>query len=693
MPMTSNILIVDGNVRMCDSLIALLRDYDYRLSKSHSVDDAIGQLEQGDFDLVILDLFAPTRDGFRIIEYVNGNRPDCLAIIISGYATVESAVAALKKGVYDYIRKPFEPEEFITTVKNAIDHKKLQSERKQARKALRKSQRELAIRNRISQIFLTSTDGEIYPEVLQVVLEALESETGLLWVTDDREAMICPQASKGGNGPRAVTKRDSSLPHGSSSGHIDRVLINKKSRVSNGPIPLPDGHMTILRALSTPLLYHNRVIGVLTAANKKTDYVEEDKRLIETIASHLAPIIHARLERIHEESERKRLEKERAKLQSRLQHVQKMEAIGTLTSGIAHDLNNILAAIMGFTEMALLETSKRTKQHYRLEQVLEAGQRLKDLVQQILAFNSPHPLEKQVVRVSDVIRDALKLIRASLPSTIEIQEHFESLNGAVLADPTQIHQIVMNLSSNAAHAMNDNGGVLKVSVGEGYLNSNKPILFPDAKEGPCVKLSVSDTGAGMDKSTVERIFDPYYTTKDKSIGTGLGLATVHGIVKSFGGSIDVASRPGKGSTFDVFLPKVDYESAPHAKPDDRILEGSEHILFVDDESALVAVGSEILESLGYEVTATTSSLEALKLFQADPLGYDLLITDMTMPHLTGKDLALKTMEIRKGFPTIICTGFSEKITEIEAKKIGIKAFLMKPFNLRLIAKTIREVLD
>ena len=400
-------------------------------------------------------------------------------------------------------------------------------------------------------------------------------------------------------------------------------------------------------------------------------------------------------EELHEEIvERKRVEEEKEKMQIQLRQAQKMEAIGTLSGGIAHDFNNILTAILGYTEIVLDDIPEGTETRQRLGQVLKASHRARDLVRQILAFSRQSEQELQPVRISHILKEALKLLRASLPSTIEIQQYIETETGTgtILADPTQIHQVLMNLCANAAHAMRETGGVLKVTLGDVELDAEETAHHP-IDPGSYQRLTVGDTGHGMDPATIERIFDPYFTTKTPGEGTGLGLAVVHGIVRSHGGAITVHSKLGKGSTFQVLLPRIKSESVTQAERSVRLPGGKERILLVDDEDLLVTVVREMLTRLGYDVVGRTSSVEALELFRRQPDGFDLVITDQTMPHMTGADFAEALLRIRPDLPIILCTGFSEVITEEEAKAIGIREFVMKPMAAGEIAQIIRRVLD
>jgi nitrogen-specific signal transduction histidine kinase/ActR/RegA family two-component response regulator len=394
-------------------------------------------------------------------------------------------------------------------------------------------------------------------------------------------------------------------------------------------------------------------------------------------------------------TEKRKAEEERAALQEQLRQAQKMEAIGTLAGGIAHDFNNILAGILGYAELASLDIPEGSEAKYNLQQSIKSTYRAKDLVQQILAFSRQSKQERKPLDIRPIIKEALKMLRASLPSTIEIRQNIEADWGAIEADPTQIHQVLMNLCTNAAHAMSENGGVLEVSLTKFDMDAGTSGVNSEIEPGPYLKLRVSDTGSGMPPEILSRIFDPYFTTKETGKGTGLGLAVVHGIVKSHRGAITVSSEPGKGTTFDIYFPRGDIIQAPSEL--ERIeplpLGGRERILFVDDEKAIVEIGQKLLERLGYEVVSRTSSVEALELFRAKPESFDLVVTDMTMPNMTGDKLARELMGIRPDIPVILCTGFSERITEEKAKLLGIREFVMKPLVMKDLAKSMRRALD
>ncbi len=389
----------------------------------------------------------------------------------------------------------------------------------------------------------------------------------------------------------------------------------------------------------------------------------------------------------------KELEAQRQKTDALLRQSQKMEAIGTLAGGIAHDFNNILAAILGFTELSLMDVAEGDAVKSNLLEIFKAGHRAKDMVRQILAFSRQREPERKPIRAGAVVEDTLKWLKSVMPSNIRVETRIEHSGGIIEADSTQIQQVLMNLCTNALHAMRRKGDLLEVTLDNLRFDPGDSLPHPDLAPGAYVRLSVRDNGHGIKPEEMPRIFDPFFTTKNKSEGTGLGLSVVAGIVKSHGGAVTAASAPGQETVFSMFLPAVDRKPAAAAGPAPRPPGGRECILLVDDEPAIAEIGRRLLERLGYAVETRTSSVEAIELFKAKPDRFDLVISDMTMPNLTGDRLALELMAIRPRLPVIICTGYSEKMTEARAREMGIRAFVMKPLLLDALAETVRSVLD
>lgn len=380
------------------------------------------------------------------------------------------------------------------------------------------------------------------------------------------------------------------------------------------------------------------------------------------------------------------------RMESKLRQAQKMEGIGTLAGGIAHDFNNILSAIIGYTELAMMKSAAIPELTEDLQQVRMASERAKDLIRQILSFSRKEKQEKTVLQISLIVKEALKLIRSSIPTTIEIVQDI-STNAAVLTDPTEIHQLIMNLCTNAYQAMTDTGGTLSVSMREVTVRGEKGKAL-ELSDGNYVHIEVRDTGTGMDEATLDRIFDPFFTTKEQGRGTGLGLAVVYDIVEGNDGGIDVRSEPGKGTTFDIYLPVASEQTAEDAGAVKRPppVHDSRPIMIVDDEVALRNLLRALLGHAGYRVEEFADGREAWEAFRQSPKKWSLIITDQTMPLMTGKELALRVMELRPDLPIILCTGFSESVSVEQARKLGIRAFLYKPLSLNELLSAVHDCL-
>ncbi|MFH2060243.1 MAG: ATP-binding protein [Pseudomonadota bacterium] len=443
---------------------------------------------------------------------------------------------------------------------------------------------------------------------------------------------------------------------------ISKALAGHKSQHEGEYLSVTGGVRTPVRALFAPIISDNgKIAGAIG--------------IFEDISEQLST------------------EKEKLKLMARLQQSQKMEAIGTLSGGIAHDFNNILSPIIGYVEMLQDDLLQNSPEQKKIIEILHAALRAKDLVKQILAFSRQSDQELKPVRIQFIIKEALKLLKSSIPTTINFQIDIDPDCGMVVADPSQIHQIIMNLATNAYHAVQESAGQIKISLKQTEIDST-PLGFLELLPGKYALLKVTDTGKGIKKEIMDKIFEPYFTTKETGKGTGLGLSVVQGIVKNCHGDIHVYSEPGKGTEFHVYLPIIKIATEiDNADPFEPIQRGSERILLVDDEEMIVKMEKQVLERLGYHVTTRTGSTEAFEAFKANPSKFDLIISDMTMPGMTGVQLCNEIKKIRPGIPVIICSGFSDQINEETSKKLGIQGYVMKPVIIREIAKIIREVLN
>ncbi len=384
---------------------------------------------------------------------------------------------------------------------------------------------------------------------------------------------------------------------------------------------------------------------------------------------------------------------ERKRLEEHLRQAQKIEAIGTLAGGIAHDFNNILSAILGFTELSINEIESEHAIRSHLQEVLAAGFRAKDLVQQILAFSRQNSSGHRPILLTPLIKETLKWLRSSLPSTITIRTHLTVPVGTVSANPTQLQQVLLNLCNNAEHSMRLTGGILDVQLDAVQITSEHEARYPTLRPSSHLRLIVRDTGSGMEPEVANRIFEPFFTTKSPGEGTGMGLSVVHGIVISHYGAISVESAPGRGSTFELLLPQLDEPAAEEETPlEPELPRGNEHILFVDDEEAIAFLAQSMLHHLGYQADVYTRSDQALAAFASDPERFDLVITDQTMPAMTGEALGMAMRRIRPDIPVILCTGYSHVMSSERAKALGFDAFCLKPLLIHDLSEIIRSVL-
>ena len=460
--------------------------------------------------------------------------------------------------------------------------------------------------------------------------------------------------------------------------------------------------MTIVLLLVAFLLLHlsfgtmlEKIFELNHALEQKNQHLIVAKEEVEHVVEERTVELRlANLELQKEIDERAKAEAAKGELENRLRQAQKMEAIGTLAGGIAHDFNNILSAILGYTDLSLLRASPESETGQNLKHIKAAGIRAKNLVSQILAFSRQAEIKQQPLQLSMIVKEALRLLRASLPATIEIKQNITADEHLVYADPTQLHQVVMNLCTNAAHAMSDDGGVLSVSLFPTKIEENGASLHTGMSPGLFLELVVADTGTGIEAKVLDRLFDPFFTTKDVGQGTGMGLAVVHGIIQSLEGAIAVESEVGRGSVFRVLLPEchADYQQDGGKIDHADLPRGSEKILVVDDEPEVRIPLKAMLENLGYRVLTSANGHEALEVFQKE-CDFDLIVTDFTMPGMSGLELAEKILALGGEVPIVMCTGYSAGVTEEKAFAVGIKKMCMKPLAMHDIGLGVREVLD
>ena len=584
-----------------------------------------------------------------------------------------------------------------------------------------------AVLSRVDEAIVRVRDeGSLFTEVCGIMAEV--GGFPLVWIGQAEGERVLPVASCGlevdylreikvetvgvwGQGPTGTCVRE------------NRPAINDE--FATNPATLPWREQARLHGFHAsaafPLRRRGKVVGAFTLyAHEPDAFDAEQVRLLEALSADVSYALdafeqeqlrveaEAALRKAHDELEtrvKERTEelvqayeqlvqetKGRERIEAQLRQAQKMEALGTLTGGIAHDFNNILAAIIGFTEVVRDHRTDGDRDRHHLDRVLEAGLRGRDLIRRMLAFSRKTEQEKKPLLLANLVTETVKFIRSSTPATISIRLDVTNGEGTVFADPVQVQQVVLNLCTNAVHAMREKGGTLDLEVSDETIDESEGTRR-GMKPGPYVKLAVRDTGAGISPAIMSKIFDPFFTTKKLGEGTGLGLSVVHGIVHQHDGYIFAESEAGLGSTFTVYIPMVEGEPASQEITDHPAPSGTERVLFVDDEELLAEMGRDMLEDLGYQVTVTTSSAEALELFRTDPGRFDLVITDVTMPEITGVELAREMLAVRADIPIIMCTGFSHLVDADAAKAAGVRAFTMKPLTKREIAMTVRAVLE
>lgn len=620
-----------------------------------SGEEASEKMNKWNADVVFVDYILGAEIGTEVITRLKkDNRSHAEFILLTGFGGEHTAVEALRVGANDYLSKE---ELSLDTLERTMRHV---SERKQA-----KEERTLlatTIEQAWEVIVITDSDG-----IIQYVNPAFAQVTGY----KAEEAI--------GKNPRILK----------SGKHDEAFYSNLWNTINGGKVWR--GHFI----------------------NKKKDgTLYEEDATITPVSDPFGNIVNF-------VAVKRDVTKE-VMLEKQIRQAQKMEAIGTLAGGIAHDFNNILTPIIGYAEMARGKLPEASEVCEEIDAVIKAGNRAKELIKHILTFSREEEHEFKPVQLHLIVKETLKLLRASIPATIDIRQDIDPNAGVVLADAAQMHQVIMNLCSNAEHTMREKGGVLEVTLKavcfnnidqydsinfcrngdkkcenivkeleEDFANAN----VMNIKEGAYIKLTVSDTGYGMNKAVMDRIFDPFFTTKSIGEGTGMGLSAVHGIVANHDGAIIVKSKLGEGSEFQVYIPLIESDFPTDNSLKQPIPRGRESILFVDDEEAITRLCKQLLEQLGYKVEVSNSSLDALAAFRADPQKFDIVITDQTMPNMTGEKLARELLEIRPDLPIILCSGFSYTITPEKAKAIGIREYLMKPIVTRELSEAIRQQFD
>ncbi len=628
-------------------------------------------LARQEWDLILSDYAMPQFNGLAALKLMQELGFDLPFILVSGAVGEETAVEVMRAGACDYVMKDKLARLAPAVIRGLREAKN--------RKAAREADRAI---DTLVRGMVGTTGPECFDRIIEGLCDWLGADYGLVGVLGDG---LVQTLSFYGRGEK---KENFSYPlAGTPCEEVVREVFKSYPKDLRRLFP-DDKDLAKMGAESCVGVSlrdaQQKALGVLNIfSSREMLPTARLPEIMEIVAVKAA----AEIERFREEEERRALE-------AQLRQAQKMEAIGTLAGGIAHDFNNILAAILGYTELAKHKMIPESEPDHCLAEVLKATYRAKALVQQILAFSRKGEQEMKPLRIQCVVKEALKLLRASIPASIDIQQRIAPDCWPVLADPTRIHQIILNLCTNAFHAMEAKGGTLSVLL-ENTVLEEEEAHAQGLAAGDYVLLVVSDTGHGMGKEVLDHIFEPYFTTKEQGKGAGMGLAIVHGLVKASGGKISVVSTIGQGTTFRILFPQVldkAGEEAPAKIPVASAL-GSERIFVIDDEQIIVAMEKLALERLGYQVRLFSDSEEALAAFRADPAACDLVVTDQTMPHLSGMDLAKAFLAIRPDLPIILSTGYSSQASAEDAALAGIRRFIMKPVNIAELAGAIREILD
>lgn len=609
----------------------------FQIDNADSLEAAFRILSQGRIDVVLLDLNIRDSKGLDTLARVYERFPRAPIVVLTGSYDEEKALDALYQGAQDYLLKGnVDFNLVVRSLRYAIGRKQVQEE---ARRAHERSERLLS-------------------SITAILIGVDSAGVVTHWNSVAERTFGIPARNAIG---RAFSESGIRWTDSKTDGEIKtRLNQSQPSQLDDISFQYPDGK--------------NGFLGLTVIPMKEQDE-----------ASAGFVLFGADI------TERKKTQEERAKLEEHIREVQKMESIGTLAGGIAHDFKNILGPILGYAEMLSRSLPAGTRECSRALEILKSAERARKLIDQILIFSRKGAEERTAVHLASVVREALTLLKEVMPSTIEIVTDVDREGGHILANPTQVHQVVMNLCINAGYAMKESGGRLSVRVKNVHVDSDFARLHAGLVAGAYVKLSVEDTGSGIDSQILPRVFDPFFTTKPVGEGSGMGLAVVHGIVTGHGGVIEVTSVPNQGTVFDVYFPVSSRSSDSKGSADLEISGGTEHILLVDDDVNQIHVMTDMLESLGYRVTKTTSSTEAVDLFRAQPDEFKIALVDQIMPKMTGMKLAVELLKIRPTLPIILCTGTYAAALK-EATTLGIRKCVEKPVSLGTLARSIREAL-
>jgi PAS domain S-box-containing protein len=630
------ILIVDDDPNILNSISTLLIDEDFVVSTVENGEKAVELLKNCNFDLVLTDLVMGKVDGIDVLKVAKEQNSDTRVIILTGFREMNSAIDSLRLKADDFLLKPCESDELLLRMSNCLN------------------QLDLIRKNRKIELELKKSE-ERYRNLVECTHD-------LIWSMDlygnysfSNKAVI---KFLGYEPEEIVNNKIFSKIHPDEMKQIIEMYkksIKEKCGWKNVVIRWfhKDGSIRLLESTATPVFDSDDQLRGFNG-------IDRDVTM------------------------KKRMEDE-------MLNTKKLESIGILTKGIAHNFNNILAIILGNTELSLDIVPKWNPVYDNLQIMKNASWRASDLVKQLTTFSRYNDQKLESVNIGEIINESNGLLRSKIPGTIEIRYDIQTTDETILSDPVLLNQILMNLCLNSSDAIENTVGLIEISAKKVFIDNNAANDHIELKRGNYIQLVVKDSGTGIDPSIIDQIFDPFFTTKDKGNGFGMGLAVVHGIVKYHKGAIRVDSKPGKGAAFTIYFPGIQTVTKEKSDESDTLLMGNEKILFVDDEEAVVSTMKKALEQLGYNVKTTTNPKDAMNMIRSKPDMFDLIISDMIMPQMTGVMLFEEVRKIRKDIPFIICTGHSELINEYKAKAMGISHYIMKPFSIKKFAESIRNV--
>ena len=649
MAFSAQILIIDDEPRMCESLHMLLSGQGYDVFTAGTGEDAETMLVNNRFDIALVDWVMPDTGGIHLMDFINQKTPDTEVIIITGYASLDSAIDALKRGAYDYVRKPFEFEELLATIKNALNQKKLQRENDIIQEKLKRSEKQY--RHLV----------ENSPDIIYMLDEA----GNFSFISNAAERLLCV------NREHLISKPYNTIVHEEDREKAKWYFNERRTgeRSTSGVELRLIAQDAIEKTQSSEISHPT--IELKSTGLYDREVTDPSKKFLGTYGV------------ARDITDRKRLE-------TQLRHAQKMEAVGTLAGGIAHDFNNLLMGIQGYASLMLLKTDPNHPHFKNLNSIEQLVQNGADLTKQLLGFARDGKYNVTSTDMNEITRDTIRMFWRT-KKELSVYEEYEESIWPVEVDQGQLQQVLLNMFVNAGHAMPGGGDLTLVT-------KNVVLSAQEAKvlgllPARYVRTSISDTGVGIDEETQERIFEPFFTTKELGHGTGLGLASAYGIIQNHQGTIDVESRVGEGTTFHIYLPATEKTRKTEKQIFEHKHNGPETVLLVDDEDVVLEVGSQILRELGYTVLTAGSGKEALEIYAANRDKIDVVVLDMIMPGMGGGETYDGIKALKLDVKVLLSSGYSIMGEASAILKRGCQGFIQKPFTMKSFSEKLREILD